>query len=58
MRRTWNRERLTRRIDRCYLIAAWTKDGVKRVTYLSLARTYRNMLAGMVPVDPPRAAAA
>lgn len=58
MRRTWNRECLMRRIDRCYLIASWTRDAVKRVTYLSLARTYRNMLAGMVPVAPPRAAAA
>lgn len=47
MRRTWTSEFLMRRIDRCYLIAAWTKDAMKRVTYLGLARYYRQMLAGM-----------
>lgn len=34
-----------RRIDRCYLIAAWTKDAAKRGTYLGLARYYRELLS-------------
>ncbi len=47
MRHTWTRDLLTRRIDRCYLIAAGTKVMVKRLTYLQLARYYRTMLASM-----------
>lgn len=47
MRTTWSRDFLTRRIDRCYLIAAWTKISAKRATHLELARYYRRLLAGM-----------
>ena len=45
MRPTWTRDFLMRRIDRCYLIAAWTKDAAKRGTYLRLARNYRALLS-------------
>lgn len=45
MRSTWTLEWLTRRIDRCYLVAAWTKVEVKRAAYLRLARYYRAMLS-------------
>ncbi|MEJ6011173.1 hypothetical protein [Novosphingobium aquae] len=47
MRLTWTLERLTRRIDRCYLIATWTRVEVKRATYLQLARYYRSLLANL-----------
>ena len=59
MRRTWTRDFLMKRIDRCYLIAAWTKDRVKRITYLKRARHYRALLASMVlqELNPQRAAA-
>lgn len=44
MRRLWNRDFLTRRIDRCYLIAAGAKLPQKREIYLELARYYRKVL--------------
>jgi hypothetical protein len=43
----WTREFLMRRIDRCYLIAAWTKAAEKRKMHLELARYYRRLLASM-----------
>ena len=43
----WTREFLMRRIDRCYLIAAWTKAAEKRTMHLELARYYRKLLASM-----------
>ena len=43
----WTREFLMRRIDRCYLIAAWTKAAEKRKMFLELARHYRRLLASM-----------
>jgi hypothetical protein len=45
MRMIWTRERLARRIDRCYLVAAWTRAADKRRHYLDLARQYRALLA-------------
>lgn len=47
MRNFWTRAFLTRRIDRCYLIAAWTKGTEKRKVYLELARYYRRLLSNM-----------
>jgi len=47
MRTGWNRDLLTRRIDRCYLIATWTRAAEKRDYYLALARQYRAMLASL-----------
>jgi hypothetical protein len=47
MRTTWTRDLLTRRIDRCYLIAAWTRTAAKRKAHLELARYYRGILAGL-----------
>lgn len=47
MRADWTLERLSRRIDRCYLIAAWTRVAVKRATYLRLARYYRSLLVSL-----------
>ena len=41
----WNRDFLTRRIDRCYLIAAGAKNPEKRKIHLELARHYRKILA-------------
>jgi hypothetical protein len=38
-------EFLTRRIDRCYLIAAGAKRPEKRQFHLELARYYRDILA-------------
>jgi len=42
----WFRSRdfLTRRIDRCYLIAAASKAPHKRQVHLELARHYRSIL--------------
>lgn len=40
----WSRDFLTRRIDRCYLIAAGTKKPEKREAHLELARRYRRLL--------------
>lgn len=47
MRTTWTKDFLGRRIDRCYLIAAWTRIAEKREAYLKLARYYRGVLASM-----------
>ncbi|WP_206238975.1 hypothetical protein [Novosphingobium terrae] len=43
----WNRDFLTRRIDRCYLIAAGTKKPHKREAHLELARRYRRLLTSV-----------
>ena len=43
----WNRDLLNRRIDRCYLIAAGTKNSEKRKVHLELARHYRRILASL-----------
>lgn len=42
-----SRQSLTRRIDRCYLVAAGTKVAAKRDAYLIRARQYRAMLRKM-----------
>jgi hypothetical protein len=47
MRKLWTRDFLMRRIDRCYLIAAWAKAAERRKAYLELARYYRRLLAAM-----------
>jgi len=47
MRIFWTREFLTRRIDRCYLIAAGAKRPDKRTLHLELARYYRNVLSAL-----------
>jgi hypothetical protein len=47
MRSFWTRDFLTRRIDRCYLVAAWTKTADKRKAHLELARYYRRILWSM-----------
>jgi hypothetical protein len=43
----WFRSRdfLTRRIDRCYLVAAATKAPQKRQMHLAMARHYRAVLS-------------
>jgi hypothetical protein len=56
MRNFWTRDFLMRRIDRCYLIAAWAKAGERRKAYLERARYYRELLASMA--DRPQACAA
>lgn len=38
---------LMRRIDRCYLVASWTKVAEKRKAHLELARYYRGLLASL-----------
>ena len=43
----WGRDFLTRRIDRCYLIAAGAKIPEKRKIHLELARHYRRMLCSI-----------
>ncbi|MDE2404415.1 MAG: hypothetical protein KGM17_07085 [Sphingomonadales bacterium] len=43
----WTRDRLLRRIDRCYHVAAWTRLVEKRRRYVALARQYRRLLAGL-----------
>lgn len=53
MRSFWTRDFLMRRIDRCYLIAAWTRAAEKRIMHLELARYYRRLLAGMPAHVPP-----
>jgi hypothetical protein len=45
----WTRDYLTRRIDRCYLVACWARAADRRATYLRMARYYRAILAGMAP---------
>jgi len=52
----WNRDFLTRRIDRCYLIAAGARKPEKRQVHLELARYYRRMLASLTPAHRVRAA--
>lgn len=47
MANLWTRDFLTRRIDRCYLIATWAKVAERREMYLERARYYRSLLAGM-----------
>ncbi len=47
MTRFWSRDFLTRRIDRCYLIAAGTRNSEKRTIHLELARHYRRILASL-----------
>jgi hypothetical protein len=47
MRSFWTRDFLTRRIDRCYLVAAWTKVAEKRKVHLERARYYRRILWSM-----------
>lgn len=47
MRMEWTRDRLLRRIDRCYHVAAWTRLVEKRRRYVALARQYRRLLAGL-----------
>lgn len=44
MTSAWSRDFLTRRIDRCYLIAAGARVPEKRKTHLELARHYRTVL--------------
>lgn len=44
MRNFWTRDFLMRRIDRCYLIAAWSKGTERRTAYLERARYYRDLL--------------
>jgi hypothetical protein len=51
MRSFWTRDFLMRRIDRCYLIAAWAKAAQRRNVYLDLARHYRKLLSTM-PAGP------
>ncbi len=43
----WTRDFLTRRIDRCYLIAAGARKPEKRKMHLELARYYRRMLSSL-----------
>jgi hypothetical protein len=54
MRSFWTRSFLTRRIDRCYLIAAAARIPEKRKVHLELARYYRRMLASL-PDRPSQA---
>lgn len=46
------REFLTRRIDRCYLVAAWTRIAEKRDRYIARARHYRALLDFVPQVRP------
>lgn len=43
----WTRDFLMRRIDRCYLIAAWARIPERRKVYLKLARHYRSLLTSL-----------
>ena len=47
-------EFLTRRIDRCYLIAAGAKRLEKRQLHLELARYYRNILNAVLQAPTMR----
>lgn len=49
MRTVWTRDFLIRRIDRCYLIAAWARAAERRALYLGLAHHYRRLLARIAP---------
>jgi len=51
MRSLWSRDFITRRIDRCYLVACWAKAGDRREFYLERARRYRRLLAQISPVQ-------
>ena len=51
MRSLWTHDFLMRRIDRCYLVAAWTNAAEKRTAHLERARYYRGLLARM-PAAP------
>ncbi len=57
MRTFWTRDVLMRRIDRCYLIAAWAKATERRNAYLDLARYYRGLLASLADRPQPLPAA-
>lgn len=46
MQKLWTRGFLMRRIDRCYMIACWTRHAEKRAHHLGLARYYRALLSG------------
>jgi hypothetical protein len=54
IRMTWlrNRDFLTRRIDRCYLIAAGARAAHKRKVHLELARHYRTLLGSISEKAP------
>jgi hypothetical protein len=54
MRNFWTREFLTRRIDRCYLIAAGARQPEKRTLHLELARYYRKVLSALAEVPSRR----
>lgn len=62
MYKGWTAAGLARRIDRCYLVAAWTNIAEKRGQYVAMARRYRMVLADMLLADmattAPRARAA
>ena len=49
MQAFWTRDFLVSRIDRCYLVASWTRTADRRATYLQLARHYRAVLARLAP---------
>ncbi len=49
-------EFLTRRIDRCYLIAAGARRAEKRQFHLELARYYRNILNAVLQAPVMRMA--
>ena len=53
MRSFWTRDFLTRRIDRCYLVAAGAKVPEKRKIHLELARYYRRILSSIADCPPP-----
>jgi len=53
MQRFWTRAFLMRRIDRCYLIAAWARAEERREAYLKLARHYRRLLSSLVDPGQP-----
>jgi len=47
MQVSWTKDALTRRINRCYLVAAGTRIAAKRQHYIALARRYRAVLAAV-----------
>jgi hypothetical protein len=53
MLKFWTPDFISRRIDRCYAIAAAARDPEKRVLHLQLARSYRALLS-MLPERPLR----
>ena len=57
MRQSWTRDFLTRRIDRCYLIATWAKAAARRDVYLQRARHYRTLLSAIADPRPSAQAA-